>query len=571
MNGVRFAVVGGGVSGLAAAWELSRSVPGSEIAVLEAGARLGGKLITEEREGFLLEASADSFLTRKTGVVDLLAELGALDLVTEPDPAQRGSWLWHQGRLHRLPAGLSGLVPSDPQALRQVEFLPPAVIERILAEADLPAAPPAHEETVRQFFSRRFGDQAFSQLFEPLLGGIFSGDSDQLSAAAAFPQLVAREQAGRSLSGTDLGAPSAEAQIVQPTQPGFPQAVGTDLRPPNAEAHSKQPTQPGFPQAAGTHLAPPITKAHPTQPDFPGSPRPEGTHLAPPNTKAHSAQPEHPPPPFLTLKPGLAALPALLADRLTARGVSRQPASQVRGLTPQTDGTWLLQTARGPLQADYVLLALPVHQTTPLLPPDLAAHTSAIPTVSVAVLHLALPADQLPRLPPGTGYVVHRDSGLPFTACTWISRKWPGRAPDGTLLLRFYFGSAHQPDAWQLPEPQMLEAVLDHLKTWTRGQTSPQQGQASPTPPLHPLFHKVYRWPNAMAQPTLGHHARLQALENALHNYPGLQLAGPWFDGVGLPDSITRARTAARRLLAQQRTKSHSKNHATPTQGAARV
>jgi len=210
-SGPRVVVLGGGISGLAAAWRLSLARPDARITVVEASARPGGKLVTWEQDGFLIEGAADGFLARKPPAVDWAQELGLGPEIIEPRPEHRSSHILWDGQLHPLPAGFSGLVPGDPDALRRSALLTPAGATRAAAEADQPLRTEGTEESVAQCFGRRYGTEAFDRLMEPLLAGIYAGDANHLSADAAFPQLTRAERAGQPLTGTGTTASTGPA------------------------------------------------------------------------------------------------------------------------------------------------------------------------------------------------------------------------------------------------------------------------------------------------------------------------------------------------------------------------
>jgi len=181
---------------------------------------------------------------------------------------------------------------------------------------------------------------------------------------------------------------------------------------------------------------------------------------------------------------------------------------------------------------------LPPHAAGALLAQAAPAQAQLLaewPTSSVANLSLAFNAGELPGLPAGSGFVAPRGSGCRFSAATWSSQKWPGRAPDGAVLLRFYAGGARDPAGWQTPTATLVEAALDFLAGFQRGRR-PQ-----------PLWHRVFRWPDGFAQPNLGHASRHQALARAAVD--GLFLAGGYFAGVGIPDCLARAGEVAEASL----------------------
>jgi oxygen-dependent protoporphyrinogen oxidase len=184
---VDLAVVGGGISGLAAAWEGVQQ--GASVVVLEAGDRVGGKLGTSPLGGLPVEESADAFLARVPEAVGLCTELGiAADLVA---PAAGSAFVWSEGALRRLPAEQLLGVPTDLDAVAASGILSAAGIERASADLTAPDDRPAGDESVGGLVRRRLGDEVLDRLVAPLIGGIWAGDCDALSLRTAAPALAA--------------------------------------------------------------------------------------------------------------------------------------------------------------------------------------------------------------------------------------------------------------------------------------------------------------------------------------------------------------------------------------------
>lgn len=184
------AIVGGGIAGLAAAQRLTAA--GVSCTLLERDHRPGGKIVSESAGGFLLEGGPDCFLTSKPGGVALARELGIDGLLHGTDPAHRGTFVKRDGRLHPLPEGITGLVPSRLGPLLTTRLLSPAGRLRAGLEAFMPRRS-GGDESIAQFASRRFGDEAYRWVVEPLLSGVYAGDGTQLSLSATFPQLLRAE------------------------------------------------------------------------------------------------------------------------------------------------------------------------------------------------------------------------------------------------------------------------------------------------------------------------------------------------------------------------------------------
>ncbi len=185
----RFLIVGGGITGLAAAWRLQNLWPEAQITLIERDTRLGGKIFTERQDGFVVEGGADSFLSRKPRGVGLSEELGLIDQFQGRQPEFARTYVRFAGQLHPLPEGLTGLIPTNLDALAKSSLLTDEGRDRVAQEFNLPPSPSPEDESIASFITRRLGQEVYERLVEPLMSGIYAGDGEQLSLAATFPQL----------------------------------------------------------------------------------------------------------------------------------------------------------------------------------------------------------------------------------------------------------------------------------------------------------------------------------------------------------------------------------------------
>ena len=140
---MQIAVVGGGVTGLAAAHRVLQRAPGAGVVLFEKGDRLGGEIATERLDGFVIEAGADSFLTRKARGVGLCEELGVASRLVARQAQHAGTFVRHGGALHPLPEGLTGMIPTRLDALTESALLSPAAGARSPTSARCPRRPTA--------------------------------------------------------------------------------------------------------------------------------------------------------------------------------------------------------------------------------------------------------------------------------------------------------------------------------------------------------------------------------------------------------------------------------------------
>jgi oxygen-dependent protoporphyrinogen oxidase len=189
-------IAGGGISGLAAARDLTRT--GRRVRLIEARPRLGGVIETEQIAGMTVEAGPDSLLMTKPSAAALCDELG-LSLV--PTLTPRTAYILRDGVLHAIPKGSILGIPATPDAIEQATMLSPAGRARLARDFTEPAAAPgdADDDSIGGVVRRRFGDEAVRYLAQPLLGGIHAGDVERLSLRALFPRMAALDREPGSL------------------------------------------------------------------------------------------------------------------------------------------------------------------------------------------------------------------------------------------------------------------------------------------------------------------------------------------------------------------------------------
>lgn len=196
---MRVAIVGGGISGLAAAERLHALEPAAEVHLLESSGRIGGVLDTRREDGFLLESAADNFLVNPPAAVDLCSRLGMGDVLIKPRGEHRQAFVVHRSRLQSIPAGFTVMAPSR---LRPVLASPVLSVRgklRMGLECLLPPRADDGDESLAQFVRRRFGREVLERLVQPLVGGIYSADPERLSVDAAMPRFRQMEREHGSL------------------------------------------------------------------------------------------------------------------------------------------------------------------------------------------------------------------------------------------------------------------------------------------------------------------------------------------------------------------------------------
>lgn len=198
------AVVGGGIAGLVAAYDLAAA--GCEVTVLETSDHVGGKLRQAEVGGITVDVGAEAILARRPEGVDLVRDIGLIDDVEHPRTASAS--IWTRGALRPMPPTVMG-VPADLPAL-----LASGIVTSPPRSA--PAAVPDEDVSVASFVEQRLGREVVDRLIEPLLGGVYAGHSDRLSLRATAPQILAL---GADLQGGAAQSLAERSRAQQSTQP----------------------------------------------------------------------------------------------------------------------------------------------------------------------------------------------------------------------------------------------------------------------------------------------------------------------------------------------------------------
>src|SRR5262245_50976872 len=188
-------IVGGGLTGLSVAFRLRRAAPGISLTVFEPESRPGGKIGTEDHDGFRVERGPNGFLDRTPSVPQLCRDLGLTDrLIPASEGARNNRFLFLGNHLRKMPRGPLGLLFSPLLSARGKW--------QLLTEPFRKAGPPAAEESIAEFVTRRAGKEAADVFADALVTGIHGGDPTLLSVAASFPRLpVMEREAGGVIRG----------------------------------------------------------------------------------------------------------------------------------------------------------------------------------------------------------------------------------------------------------------------------------------------------------------------------------------------------------------------------------
>ena len=445
------AVIGGGIAGLAAAYEAQRR--GLRVRVLEAGTRAGGVIHTERFDGWVIDEGPDSMLVQKPAAVALCRELGLGErLVSTLQP--RTAYVLRGGTLHPMVEGSFLGFPLSAGALARSSLFTLGGKLRMACEPFVPRGHAHADESIATFVRRRFGSEAVDYLADPLLAGIHAGDVDRLSMQALFPRLIEAERT----SGSVIRAFRA-------------------LRVP---------------------------------------PSPQGA--------------------FMSLPGGTGELVDAVTAALTPGTLSLT--TRVTALRRETSYT--VDASTGTVRARSVVLCVPAYTASNLLrslDTTLAELCNGVPYASTATVAFGYRRDAVRHSLRGTGFVVPRAERHPLLAATWVSSKWPGRAPADHVLLRAFLGGGR--------DPHRLDRADDELITSARESLEATLGISGA-----PRVTRLTRWTRQSPQYEVGHLDRVAAIDQRVNAIPGLFLAGSGFRAIGIPDCVADGRETAGRVAA---------------------
>lgn len=489
----RIAIIGGGIAGLAAAYTLAQArkegAPIEEM-LFEANPRIGGVIRTEVVDGFVIEAGPDSFLAEKPQAAALARELGlGSDLMGSNDEARR-TYILHRGCLHPLPDGLMFLVPTRLWPMITTKLLPfstklAAAWELFSWRRDGERA----DESVASFVRRHYGEAMVENIADPLLAGVYGGDSALLSVRSVLPRFWEMERQHGSLTRATLH----------------------NMRLRRAAAKAKT--------------------------------------ASPGNSAGKGSDPPPNPPLFMTLQGGLEQLTQRLAAEIERYRVFVR--RRVMGLEFGSGGPGggtdscsrrfrIACQGDRVYDADAVVLALPAYLAGELvssLDTQLSEALESIPYSSSMTVSLAFDESVKAALPPGFGFLVPRHEQRRMLACTFVHAKFNHRAPDGKALLRCFLGGIRDRGVLDLGDEEAIDLVRKELNDILHFTNDP-------------LFYRVHRWPSSMAQYPVGHADCTRLIERRVQDLPGLYLAGNAYSGIGVSDCIRTGKLAASQALA---------------------
>jgi protoporphyrinogen/coproporphyrinogen III oxidase len=482
----RVVIIGGGITGLAAAHRLHRQTDQKfDVVLLEAGSRLGGVLKTTRRDGFLIEGGADSFISEKPEAIELAKQLGLESRLIETNEQHRRSFIVRRGRLVPVPDGFQLMAPARIWPFITSDIFSWAGKARMALDLLIPRRQVRNgddDESLAQFVRRRLGREALERMAQPMIGGIYTADPEKLSLRATLPRFLDMEREHGSV---------IRAMWKQVRTAGDSNASGNSA---TAGVGSKA-------ASLGTSGA------------------------------RYSL--------FQSLDQGMQVLVDELARQLPEGMVHRNTSATSLAVDKSTKHWQIKLGDNSSIACDAVCLAVPAYTAATLLretEAELSQSLDRISYASTATINLAFRRSDVPHALDGFGFVVPFIEKRSILACTFSSVKFPGRAPADHVLLRAFVGGALQPELFELDEDEMVHRVREDLQDLL-GINQP------------PLFTVVEKWRRSMPQYHVGHLELVSQIQARVQTLSGLQLAGNAYGGAGVPDCVRSGEAAASNII----------------------
>ncbi len=440
----------------------------ADVQLFEAGPQLGGVLRTTRERGYLIEHSADNFITNVRWAVDVCERIGISNQLLQTDDCFRRAFVVHRDKLLPVPDGFALMAPARLWPIVTTKLLSIRGKLRLAWEYFLP--PRRHEdESLQSFATRRLGKETYERIVQPLVGGIYTADPQRLSLAATLPRFLEMEH---KHGGLIRGALRQSAPKKS-----------------NARLSADQ-------SASGARYSL-----------------------------------------FVAPREGMGSLVAAMADALPDGCVRLN--TKVERICCEAGERWRVQIAEEehPEEFDHVIVATPAMIASRLLADTdgaLSKLLDGIPYAGASVVCLGYRRDQIDHPLDGFGFVVPAVANRKILAGSFSSVKYPGRAPEGHVLIRVFVGGALQPELAALPDDDLQQLAQQELADLIGASGEPD------------LCH-VTRWEGAMPQYHLGHLDRISQIEGHIAALPGLHLAGNAYHGVGIPQCIHSGQQAAER------------------------
>ena len=531
-------IVGGGLTGLTAAYYLGHAKPDWNITLYEQAPRFGGKIQTQRVDDFVVELGPDSYLGRKTEMTDLIYDLGLGDTLVSNETGQ--AFVYDKGSIHPIPGGSIMGIPTE-----MMPFVKATLISwpgKLRAGLDYFKKPYQLDKngdvSIGHFFKYHLGQEMMDKLIEPLLAGIYGGDIYKISLLSTFPHFIQVEQKygnmvkgmmaakmGHSKAGVTKAAKGA---VAEGDVPRAGKGTMTDRQFESHEAKS--------------------TKAQADMASRKG-------------TAAQSGM-------FRQLTGGLESVITAIVEAMPSN-VTLYTSTLVSDIR-YTDGQYVLDIVKQDFEDCNCNGQLISHECSDVESSlvkettgnSVTAHTDQViictpPATynqwfkddegfdflrsmeqsSCAIAIMAFDKATFNGDLKGSGLLITRNTDTPLTACTILNQKWPQTTPDDKIVLRVFIGKPGND-------------VVEHLNDKNLSELAVKEIQRIMNFAAQPEWVRINRLIHCMPQYNVGHRAGITAVrEHVAKHYPNLHLIGTPFDGIGIPDGVKQAKELVQSIV----------------------
>ena len=583
-------IVGGGLTGLTAAYYLGHAKPEWNITLYEQAPRFGGKIQTQRVDDFVVELGPDSYLGRKTEMTDLVHDLGLGDTLVSNETGQ--AFVYDQGSIHPIPGGSIMGIPTE-----MMPFVKATLISwtgKLRAGLDYFKKPYPLDEngdvSIGHFFQYHLGQEMMDKLIEPLLAGIYGGDIYKISLLSTFPHFIQVEQKygnmvkgmmaakmGHSKAGVSKAAKGA---VAEGDVPRAGKGIMTDRQFESHEAKSSQTASMNNSSNSSGHAT---NASSPQQ-----TSKVQADMASRKGTAAQSGM-------FRQLTGGLESVITAIVDAMpsnvhlhtgtlvsniryvegmyaidvvksgkdacgceanasasananfnsnfksnsnSTKTDSINADNRVETSKSTTDSATEILLDKAPAMADHVIISTPPATYAQWFKDDPGFNfLRSMEQSSCAIAIMAFDKSTFDGDLMGSGLLITRKTDTPLTACTILNQKWPQTTPDDKVVLRVFIGKPGNDVVEQYSDEELSELAVEEIQNIMCFSAKPE-------------WVRINRLIHCMPQYNVGHRAGIKAVrEHVAENYPNLHLIGTPFDGIGIPDGVKQAKELVQAIV----------------------
>ena len=538
-------IVGGGLTGLTAAYYLGHVKPEWTITLYEQAPRFGGKIQTQRVDDFVVELGPDSYLGRKTEMTDLVYDLGLGDTLVSNETGQ--AFVYDKGSIHPIPGGSIMGIPTE-----MMPFVKATLISwpgKLRAGLDYFKKPYQLDKngdvSIGHFFKYHLGQEMMDKLIEPLLAGIYGGDIYKISLLSTFPHFIQVEQKygnmvkgmmaakmGHSKAGVTKAAKGA---VAEGDVPRAGKGTMTDRQFESHEAKSAK-AQADMASRKGTAAQSGMFR------QLTGGLESVITAIVeamPSNVTLHTSALVS----DIRYTDGQYALDVVKQDsedcNCNGQLASRENSNAESSLNTKASSDDVTANAdKVTTNADHMIICTPPATYNQWFKDDAGFDfLRSMEQSSCAIAIMAFDKSTFDGELKGSGLLITRNTDTPLTACTILNQKWPQTTPDDKIVLRVFIGKPGNDVVEHLNDEELSELAVKEIQRIMSFSTQPE-------------WVRINRLIHCMPQYNVGHRAGIKAVrEHVAENYPNLHLIGTPFDGIGIPDGVKQAKELVQSIV----------------------